>query len=218
MGSEGPKLLLDVGGRTALEHVVRAFLAVDSVGEIVVTVPPALLRDAERAVASIPKPRAVRVGPVPGGATRQESVAIALRALTVPLPWIAVHDVARALVSPDLIRRVAEAARGCGAAIPACPVKDSVKEVAEGRVVRSVPREVLQAAQTPQIFSRDILARAHARAAEEGVQATDDAALVERTGAPIAVVPGESWNLKMTEPQDRVALAAIYGAGLAGER
>src|SRR5205085_6867856 len=135
-------------------------------------------------------------------ATRQRSVALGIDALTRRLPYIAVHDVARVLVSPALIRRVLDAARASGAAIPACPIRDSVKEVLEGRVVRSVERLRLQGAQTPQIFSRDILARAHAAAIQEGLDATDDAMLVERIGCAVSVVPGEPANLKLTEPGD----------------
>jgi 2-C-methyl-D-erythritol 4-phosphate cytidylyltransferase len=120
--------------------------------------------------------------------------------------------VARGLVSPALIERVLRAARASGAAIPACPLRDSVKEVEEGRVVRSVDRTRLQGAQTPQIFSRDILARAHAAAIEEGVDATDDAMLVERIGCAVSVVPGEPANLKLTEPGDVRILEAWLDA------
>ncbi|TMQ54898.1 MAG: bifunctional 2-C-methyl-D-erythritol 4-phosphate cytidylyltransferase/2-C-methyl-D-erythritol 2,4-cyclodiphosphate synthase, partial [Candidatus Eisenbacteria bacterium] len=123
-------------------------------------------------------------------------------------PFVAVHDVARVNVSPELIERVLRAARESGAAIPGSPLRDSVKEVASGRVVRSVDRDRLHAVQTPQIFSHDILARAHAAAAEERAAATDDAMLVERIGCEITVVPGEPSNLKLTEPGDLALLEA----------
>src|SRR6185295_3268602 len=146
-----------------------------------------------RAIASRPNPRGARVAVVPGGATRQASVAKGLQALERDLPFVAVHDVARVLVSSALIERVLRA---------------TVKEVEAGRVVRSVDRERLQGAQTPQIFTRDILARAHAAAIEEGALATDDAMLVERIGGDVAVVPGEPSNLKLTEPDDLRMLEA----------
>jgi 2-C-methyl-D-erythritol 4-phosphate cytidylyltransferase len=206
MGALGPKLLIPVGGRPALERVLDAFLEVEAVGEIVAVIPVVLLDEARRAVASRPNPRGVRISVTPGGTTRQDSVRQGLAALTRSLPLVAVHDVARALVTPALIERVLGAARVSGAAIPACPMRDSVKEVAEDRVVRSLDRERLRVAQTPQIFSRDILARAHAAAAEEGVTGTDDAMLVERIGCAVAVVPGEPSNLKLTEPGDLLAL------------
>ena len=208
MGALGPKLLIPLGGRPALERVLDTFLEVESVGEIVAVIPEALLDEAKRSIASRPNPRGARLALTTGGATRQESVRRGIAALERPLPFIAVHDVARALVTPALVERVLRAARGTGAAIPACPVRDSVKEVASDRVVRSLDRERLRAAQTPQIFSRDILTRAHAAAAGEDRAATDDAMLVERIGCEVAVVPGEPSNLKLTEPGDLPALEA----------
>jgi 2-C-methyl-D-erythritol 4-phosphate cytidylyltransferase len=208
MGALGPKLLIPVGGRPALARVLDSFLEVESVGEIVAVIPEALLEDAKRATASRPNPRGVRVAFTGGGATRQDSVRNGLQALKRSLPFVAVHDVARVLVSPALIDRVLVAARRTGAAIPACPIRDSVKEVAGERVVRTIDRERLRAAQTPQIFARDILARAHAAAALEGAAATDDAMLVERIGCEVAVVPGEASNLKLTEAGDLSVLEA----------
>src|SRR5512134_618323 len=120
MGS-GPKLLLDLRGRTLLEHVARAFLACGAVGEIVAVVPDALLEPAGECLAPLPNPRAVRVEAVGGGASRQDSVRHGLTALACGLPYVAVHDVARALVTPALIERVLAAARDAGAAIPALP-------------------------------------------------------------------------------------------------
>ena len=212
MGSLGPKLLIPIGGRPALERVLDAFLEVESVGEIVAVVPKALLKSAQKTVASRPNPRGASLHVVPGGETRTDSVRLGLEALTSALPYVAVHDVARVNVSPELIERVLRAARESGAAIPASPLRDSVKEVASGRVVRSVDRERLHAVQTPQIFSHDILARAHAAAAEERAAATDDAMLVERIGQEIAVVSGEPSNLKLTEPGDLALLEALIHA------
>jgi len=208
MGALGPKLLISIGGRPALERVLDSFLEVESVGEIVAVVPPALLKAAERSVKARPNPRGVRLAVTPGGPARQDSVRMGIAALTRALPFIAVHDVARALVTSELIERVLHAARKTGAAIPACPVRDSLKEIASGRVLRSVDRERVAAAQTPQIFSRDILARAHAAARDQNMEASDDAMLVERIGSEIAVVPGEPRNLKLTEPEDLVTLEA----------
>ena len=212
MGALGPKLLLPIGGRAALSRVLDSFLSVSAVGEIVAVVPSALLKEAESALANAPHRRSVRLAAIPGGATRQESVRLGLQALTLRLPYVAVHDVARVLVRPALIERVLAAARADGAAIPALPLHDSVKEVSLARVARSMPRDTLQGAQTPQVFTRDILARAHARALEENVTETDDAALVERMGIEVAVVPGDPSNLKLTEPGDRIILEALLQA------
>jgi 2-C-methyl-D-erythritol 4-phosphate cytidylyltransferase len=203
MGGLGPKLLLPLGGQTLLHRVASTFLAHPAVGEIVAAVPERLVTDASRAIESLPNPRRVLVRVVSGGTTRQRSVAIAMRALTRELRMVAVHDVARALVRSDLVTRVLEAARRDGAAIPALPVRDTIKEVERGSVARTVPRAGLVGAQTPQIFTRDMMLRALAAAETSGLDATDDAALVEETGSgDVTVVPGDPTNLKLTEPSD----------------
>lgn len=209
MGALGPKLLIEISGRPALARVVETFLDVTAVGEIVAVVPAALLPDAQRALATVANPRGVTLVATPGGAERQESVWLGLQTLTSDLPYVAVHDVARVLVRPALIERVLAAARATGAAIPTLPIRDSVKEVVDGRIAHSFPRERLSAAQTPQIFTRDILTRAHARAREREEIATDDAALVESLGVAIAAVPGDPSNLKLTFPGDLVVFEAL---------
>jgi 2-C-methyl-D-erythritol 4-phosphate cytidylyltransferase len=213
MAGRGPKLLLEIGGSTLLERVATTFLSHPAVGEVVAVVPERLAEEAGSLLRAIQNPRAAHVFAIAGGATRQESVRIGIGALTRALPFVAVHDVARALVDGTLISRVLEAAREHGAAIPALPLRDTVKEVDRGRVVRTIPRERLQGAQTPQIFASDILARAHARGADADANATDDAALVESVGAPVFVVAGDPSNLKLTEPSDVIAIESHLRAG-----
>ena len=210
MGGLGPKLLLPIGGRTLLDRVAATFLAHPAVGEIVAAVPERLVTDASHAIESVPNPRRVPIRVVTGGATRQRSVAIAIAALTRELRMVAIHDVARALVRAALVTRVLEAARRDGAAIPALPVRDTIKEVEGGRVARTVPRATLAGAQTPQIFTRDMMLRALAAAETSGLDATDDAALVEETGSgDVTVVPGDPTNLKLTEPSDVTLFEAL---------
>jgi len=213
MEGRGPKVLLEVGGSTLLERVAATFLAHSAVGEIVAAVPERLLTQARSRLEALPNPRGARVAAIAGGGTRRESVRLGIGALERPLSYVAVHDVARALVDGALISRVLDAARETGAAIPALPLRDTVKEVERGRIVRTIPRERLQGAQTPQIFARDILARAHARPAETETGATDDAWLVEAMGVPVAVVPGDPSNLKLTEPSDVIAIESHLRAG-----
>lgn len=216
MGGLGPKLLLDLDGRTLLERAAAPFLLHEGVGEIVAVVPEALLGPARDALARVPRERVVGARAVAGGPTRRASVLLGLEALGEGAAFIAVHDVARPLASSALLARVLAAAREHGAAIPALPIRDTVKEVDDGRVVRSVPRDRLRAAQTPQIFARAILARAHA---ESGTppDATDDASLVEALGLPVAVVAGEPSNLKITEPTDLIVARALIRSGSSGE-
>jgi len=218
MGDLGPKLLIPVGGQPALVRVAETFLAHPATGELVVIVPADLQADATRALARISNPRGVRVTALPGGATRQESVAIGIKALTANLAYIGVHDVARVLVDAPLIDRVLSAAREFGAAIPALPLTDTIKQTTptEEEIARSVPRENLVGAQTPQIFASAILRRAHAHARKAHVEATDEAGLAEAIGVPVAVVAGDERNRKLTVPSDLIILNALLRAGAAG--
>src|SRR5258705_13863962 len=100
MGALGPKLLIPVGGRPALERVLDAFLEVESVGEIVAVIPESLLAEAKRSLGTRPNPRGVSLKAASGGATRQASVHTGLAPLDLGLPFAAVPHVARALVSP----------------------------------------------------------------------------------------------------------------------
>jgi len=218
MGPLGPKLLIPVGGKPALARVAETFLAHAAVGELVAIVPVALYVEAEAALRSVANPRTIPVHVVGGGETRQDSVGRGLGALRAGLHFTAVHDVARVLVDGPLIDRVLAAAREHGAAIPALRLTDSVKEVSDGRVSRSIPRERLVAAQTPQIFASDILRKAHAHARGGEYLATDEAALVEAIGAPVAVIDGDERNRKLTVPGDLVILNALLRAGAATEQ
>jgi 2-C-methyl-D-erythritol 4-phosphate cytidylyltransferase len=216
MEGRGPKLLLDLDGQTLLERAAAPFLTHAAVTEIVAVVPEALLDGARDALARVPRERVVGARAIPGGATRQESVRLGLEALGPRAEYVAVHDVARPLATMALLERVLAAAREHGAAIPALPIRDTVKEVDGGRVTRSVPRERLVGAQTPQVFSRAILARAHAQN-RTIPDATDDAALVEALGLPVHVVAGEPSNIKITEPADLIVAQALLRSGSSGE-
>jgi len=143
-----------------------------------------------------------------GGARRQDSVAAALERC-VGHEWVSVHDAARPLTPPALFRSVLDAARAEGAAIAGVPCVDTMKQVHDGTVIATLDRSSLIAAQTPQAFSADVLRRAHAHAAEQAVEAADDAALVEAIGQRVAVVPGDPRNFKVTVPQDLVVLRAL---------
>ncbi|MGH7719146.1 MAG: 2-C-methyl-D-erythritol 4-phosphate cytidylyltransferase [Gemmatimonadaceae bacterium] len=147
-----------------------------------------------------------------GGRERGDSVVNGLEDLPAEVTVVLVHDAARPLVDADTIDRVISAARtGCGA-VAALPVVDTLKEVdAAGRVVRTVEREQLWRAQTPQGFPREMLERAYAEARSARITATDDAALCERLGLPVVVVRGSEQALKVTEEADFARLEALAG-------
>ncbi len=198
-GAAVPKQLLDLGGRTVLQRSVAAFDAHPSVSEIVVVLAADLLPDA----ATIVGPTRLACRYAEGGARRQDSVASGLAALPAGVSIVLVHDAARPFVDAALVDRVIEAAARTGAALPALPARDTIKHVAAGstNVTRTIPRDEIWLAQTPQGFRRDVLEEAVALGAS-GVEATDEAMLAERAGRPVEVVMGDERNGKITTADD----------------
>ena len=143
---------------------------------------------------------------VPGGARRQDSVRTGLEALG-RCDWVVVHDGARPMVTGELIERGLGEAREAGASCCALPVPDTLKEGDEAQdVVCTLDRSRLWLAQTPQVFSYELLLRAHRQA--EG-DATDDAALVEALGAKVRLYQGSPRNLKVTTTEDLALVEAL---------
>ncbi|MBW3622928.1 MAG: 2-C-methyl-D-erythritol 4-phosphate cytidylyltransferase [Armatimonadetes bacterium] len=216
------KLLIPLGGKPVLAHTLLAFERCAEVDGIVLVGSPAdhAAYRQVAAAAGLKKPLLL----AEGGASRQESVARGLAALPDSVEIVAVHDAARPLVSPEVISRTIHAAREHGAGLAGIPMVDTVKRIdAEGRIIETLPRSELFAAQTPQTFRVSLLREAHARAAEAGIDATDDAALVERLGHPVLVVPGDRRNLKLTTPEDLIVAEALLSVehralGVGGER
>lgn len=205
MGPGGPKALRALGGVPMLVHAVRSLAAARLVDAVVVAAPVDDVDAVRSLFADYRVDSDLEV--VAGGATRQESVRLALDTLPSEVEIVLVHDAARPLAPPELADTVVRVVRnGAEAVVPSAPVADTIKEVdLAGRVVTTVDRGRLRAAQTPQGFSRDILARAHAEA-DPDAPATDDAGLVERLGRTVVVVPGAEEAFKVTRPLD-LALA-----------
>jgi 2-C-methyl-D-erythritol 4-phosphate cytidylyltransferase len=197
LGVPGPKAFVSLGGRPILARVVEAALACPAVGLVVVAAPPG----AEDLAHAIVEPLGAHAV-VTGGATRQASVRAALAAVPQDAPAVLCHDAARALATPALFAAVLEALEGWDGVVPVVPVADTVKRVRGERVVGTEPREELALAQTPQAFVAEALRDAHARAEAAGVEATDDAALLEWAGYRVRAVPGEATNLKITTRAD----------------
>lgn len=187
-----------VGTRPVLRWTLDVLEATGEVEGVVVAVPAEDVGAWRRRLRGCRKVRAV----VAGGSERQESVARGLAAVPPAAPWILVHDGARPCITPELVRRVVEATRAHGAATAALPIAETLKRGAEGWVKETVPRDGLWAIQTPQGFRADLLREAHRRASADGVLGTDDAALVERLGAGVRLVPGLPGNVKITRPED----------------
>jgi 2-C-methyl-D-erythritol 4-phosphate cytidylyltransferase len=175
-----------------IEWSVATLQRVAAVTEIVVALPP-----------GVAAPDGT-IG-VPGGSERSHSVRAALAAASDD-DVVVVHDAARPLLTPELVRACLDALGDADAAIAAAPVTDTIKECADGRVVRTLDRSRLWAVQTPQVFRRAALQRALDQDHEALGAATDDASLVEAMGGTVHVVPAPRENLKVTTALDlRVA-------------
>ena len=197
------KVFCELGGQAILAHTLRSLQSGAPLGvvEVVVALGPGEASLFEHLVApQLESTPPVRL--VVGGRDRQESVYRALQAAAAA-DWILVHDGARPLLSRALLERCLAGARRWGCVVAALPVAETIKEVdASGVVQRTLPREPLYAVQTPQVFPKDLLLAAHERARAEGFTATDDAALVERLGYDVRIVPGEVRNIKITRADD----------------
>ena len=198
---------LELRGVPVLLRTLLPFLARAEIVSVVVVLsagdharPPAWLATLD------PRVRLVR-----GGAERGDSVRAGLASLPADLDVIVVHDAARPLVSAAVIGRVLDAAAAGRSVFAALPPSDTIQEVDEsGCIIATPERQRLRAAQTPQAFPAAVLREAYRRAAAEQVHATDDAALVARTGVPVYVVEGTLENLKLTTPLDlRIAEALL---------
>lgn len=201
LGHDQPKAFVELAGAPLLIHSLRAMLAAPAVTRAVVVIP--------QGTEVLARQLLDRHGPwrcpleiVPGGAERQDSVRHGLAAAG-DTDLIAIHDAARPLVAPAVVAAAIESAALHGAAIVATPATDTMKQVdADARIEHTPARERLWHAQTPQVFRTALIRAAHAQAPSGAAPATDDAALVERLGAPVYVVPGNAENRKITTAAD----------------
>lgn len=206
LGGAVPKQYLPLGGVPLLLRALRPFTAHPEVAHTVVVLPAAEAAAPPGWLASV---LGGSLTVTAGGAERSDSVARGLAALPPTCQVVLVHDAARPFVDPAIISAVIAVARRGEGAVPAVPVGDTLKEAETDRpageaprVRRTVPRDSLYRAQTPQGFPRSVLEAAHARAAATGGSATDDALLVEQLGVPVRLLPGSARNLKITTEED----------------
>ncbi len=214
MGAETPKQFLELDGTPIVILSLRRIAACPQVTDIIVATRTDEVARLEERIKREKFKQAVRV--VKGGDSRQDSVAAALREVANGTEIVLVHDAVRPFVTPEQIARVIEEARRCEAAILGIPAMDTVKEVKRASlpedvalITGTVPRERVVLAQTPQAFSTKLLKEAFARAEADGVNASDEAGLVERMGHDVHVVLGSERNMKITKPAD-MELARFY--------
>jgi len=213
VGGETPKQYRPIAGVPMVLRALRPFTAHPEVVQVVLVLPgddaaapPEFLRDLTGAGLRL----------VAGGAERADSVAAGLAALDPACTTVLVHDAARPFVQRGVIDAVIAHARAGEGAVAAVRVSDTLKEAAAAdptQIGRTVPRDGLWRAQTPQGFPRAVLERAHREAVRAGAPATDDATLVERTGVPVRLVPDSPRNLKVTTPEDLALAELLAGRG-----
>src|SRR6202040_684632 len=214
MGAETPKQFLELDGVPIVILSLRQIASCELVTDIIVATRGDEVARLEERIRAEKFKQTVRV--VRGGDSRQDSVAQALREVPADTEIILVHDAVRPFVTVDQITRVIEEARKCEAAILGIPAMDTVKEVKRASlpedvalIIGTIPRERVVLAQTPQAFSTKLIKEAFARAHADGVNASDEAGLVERIGHDVHVVLGSERNIKITRPAD-MELARFY--------
>ena len=205
LGAEIPKQFLEIAGKPLIWHTISVFEALPEVDLIVIPVVKAWEENLKSLLVGFAK--AIKI--VPGGATRQDSVANGLLALPEETEIVLVHDACRPFVTQDLVRQVIAKIKAKGAALVALPSRDTVKEIENGLVLRTLPRERIYLAQTPQGARFALLKKAFLHAQEKGLLATDEAALLEACGIPVYVVCGNFLNFKITTREDLEIARAI---------
>ena len=195
-----PKQLLDIAGKPMSAWSLELFESMANIDAVYIAC-EADQRGRFEALGARYAPTKTRAV-VSGGATRQASVYAALSSIPQAPAFVFVHDGARPFLSRDVLGRVIAAAQRTGAAIAAIPVKDTIKLASGQSIERTLSRDSLWSAQTPQAFAYELFVAAHAKAIADGYVGTDDAELVERMGSPVELVMGSYGNIKITTPED----------------
>jgi len=200
------KVYAPLDGRAVWLHSAERFLNRDDVSQVILAISPDDREYFDMKFAANVAILGIEV--IEGGVERTDTVAKALERVRDDIDFIAVHDAARPCIVDPWIDNIFEAAKKSGAAIPAIAVNNTIKRVKAGAVEETITREGLYAAQTPQVFRRELLMKAYA--ARRGQIATDDAQLVEWLGEKVTVVEGSPLNLKITTKDDlKLAEAAL---------
>lgn len=212
MGKPIPKMLLKLCGKPLLYWTLKNLENCSAVGAIVLVAPHAYLKKFESLVRSCRAKKVVQI--IEGGKERVDSTRNALPWIPQECEWIGIHDGARPFVAPQLMDACFKGAHFTGAAILALPAKDTVKLVgANNNIERTIPRSQVWLAQTPQVFSRDILNKMYppkkSLKKNDHSVFTDDSLLAESLGVSVRVIPGSDENIKITTPLDLLLGEAI---------
>ena len=201
MGVGFNKQFLTLAGSPILAHTLQVFQLCEIITEVVVV---GAKDDIPQITEIVKNGQFNKVVAIPiGGSHRQDSVFTGVQALGSTIQRVVVHDGARPLLTLKQLNRFLEEAEVFPAAIMAIPLKDTIKRISEiGLAIETPPREFLRAVQTPQVFDRAVLEKAHRKALEQSFYGTDDASLLECLGYPVMVLEGSTENIKITTPED----------------
>jgi 2-C-methyl-D-erythritol 4-phosphate cytidylyltransferase len=209
MASDRPKQFLQLAGRPVIFHTLKVFEECDSIDEVIVVLPAAESAGFLSLAGKYGVRKLARV--VPGGVTRADSVKrglMAIRSATAEI--VAVHDGVRPFVTVDEINNTVAAAQADGAAILVAPVTDTIKEISDTSVLKTLDRSILRRALTPQCFRYEVLYEAYQHADVNDPSLTDESALVEQLGRRVSIVEGSARNIKITTAEDLIIAEAIH--------
>lgn len=202
------KLMLKLGEYTVLQRSALAFASCPDICGMAAVTRSDLLDTVRQQLEALSLPFPVWV--VPGGATRQQSVAAGVKAMPAQAMYYAIHDAARPLVTPQEIARCLADAKRYGGACLSAPVKDTIQQAdAKGFLEDTPPRDRLRSAQTPQIFDAAWYRAGMAEAVRRGLDFTDDCQVFRLSGGVVYLTPGSYANLKITTPEDLPAAEEI---------
>lgn len=194
------KMLLELDDVPVIVHTLRAFEQAPSVAEVVVVTREDLVPEIARLCQAYGLSKVTKV--IRGGDSRTQSARMGTLEADGNLPLTAIHDGARPFVSVEVIEAAIARALETGAAVPAIPVKDTIKLAHNGLVEQTLERSALYAVQTPQVFDSALIRAALQKALDDGAELTDDCAAVERLGMKVSLTQGDERNIKLTTPID----------------
>jgi 2-C-methyl-D-erythritol 4-phosphate cytidylyltransferase len=207
MGYQVPKQYRDLVGRPIIVRTLQKLDLCPDVRNILVAVPSEFIKQTENILVKWKIRKVIRV--VSGGKERHDSIRNALAHLPAQTELVLIHDAVRPFITTAKIAESIEAARRHGAVVLAVPSRNTIKEVRDGCVVRTLDRTLLWQAQTPQVFLKSWILEAYQRIETDALSVTDDAMLVERLGHEVHVVEGDENNIKITQKGDLILAQAL---------
>ena len=208
MGTDIPKQLLKLDGVTIIERTLRPFIRCQDVEGIVIVAAENIVEHIEKILHNYTESKKL-LTVIKGGTERQDSVWNGLNVVPDGTDVVVIHDAVRPFITSSLITECVQSAMKLGAVTVTRPIKETVKEIDDNVIIRTLDRSRLCITQTPQVFRTELILEAHKHAREENYVGTDDCILVERLGHPVHSIKGNEINIKITTPVDLKIAGAI---------